>query len=64
MLQALFALRLGLTAANALHASDVARNETRRLGTELILVHSRHDKACDPRWSSFDRARHLQSARR
>ena len=40
-MQALLALRLGLVAANALHASDVARNATPRLGTELILVHFR-----------------------
>lgn len=64
MLQALLALRLGLIAANALHASDVAGNATRRLGTELILVHFRQDNACDARWSSFHRARHLQEARR
>lgn len=40
-MQALFALRLALVAANVLHASNIARNATLRLGAELIVVHFR-----------------------
>lgn len=40
-MQALFALRLALVIANALHASYIAWNVTLRLGAELIVVHFR-----------------------
>lgn len=40
-MQALFALRLALVIANALHASNIAWNATLRLGAELIVVHFR-----------------------
>lgn len=40
-MQALFALRLALVTANALHASNIAWNATLRPGAELIVVHFR-----------------------